>query len=277
MVTEKLLVVVIVTPDSDRHVPLLKILQGDERFEIRILSATMLDTESDLSESAINFTQSYSKVFEGRELTCREIGCANSHNIARQIISESSLGGVILEDDARILDIDAFYQISTNFLLKQFGNPSILSLAGFRLDKRANLSVLYKDCTCIFRLLGKSDLAVAYALTQESSEILHNANVPISSVSDWPESRCAYHALIGPVVLHGDENTKSLISIDESDFRKGVSFLGKVKLWTFYNFNTIPEVAFKTYSKAVFWNRITWHLDYLGYRLVLKFHRFICK
>jgi GR25 family glycosyltransferase involved in LPS biosynthesis len=237
----------------------------------------MLATKSDLSESAIEFTQSYSKVFEGRELTYREIGCANSHNIARQMISENPLGGVILEDDARIIDIDEFFQISTRFLAMQFRNPSILSLTGFRLDKRANLSLLYKDCSFIFRLLGKSDLAVAYVLTQKASKILYNANVPINSVSDWPESRCVYHALIGPVVLHGDQNTKSLISIDESNFRKGVSFLDKVKLWTFYNFNIIKEVKVKAYLKVVFWNRIAWHFDYLGYMLVLRFYRFVCR
>ena len=277
MVTEKLLVVVIVTPNSARHVPLLKMLKGDERFEIKTLSATMLDNNSDLLTSGVNFTQDYSEVFEGRKLTNREIGCANSHNLARAMISENPLGGVILEDDARITNIDYFYTISINFLHKEVGNPIVLSLTGFRLSKNVNSFLLNKDCRAVFRMLGKSDLAVAYVLTQESSRILNHANVPILSVSDWPESECTYYALLHPAVFHGDQYTKSYISLDQLDFRKGVSFLDKMKLFTFYSLKEVKGVEFKAYLKIVFWNRITWHLDSLAYTSILKAHRFTCK
>jgi len=273
MVTEKLLVVVIVTPNSARHVPLLKMLKGDERFEIKTLSATMLNTNLDLQTSGIKYDQCYSQIFEGRDLTSREIGCANSHNLARAMISENPLGGVILEDDARITNSELFYRISMAFLVKQSGKPFVLNLTGLRFVQLRNPSFFSSLSNLNMTLYGKPDLAAAYALSQVSSRILLNANLPIRSVADWPESDCIYQVALNPVVAHGDENTKSTIAIIGSDFRKGITFKQKMKLLTFYSFKNSQGITFRTYIRKVLINRITWHADFLRYRVKLIFLR----
>lgn len=273
MVTEKLLVVVIVTPNSDRHVPLLKILKADDRFEIRTLAATMIGSDSDLYKSGVNFTQDFSKVFECRDLTNREIGCANSHNMARAMISENPLGGIILEDDARIVNSELFYEISTGFLRNHLGKPFVLSLTGLRFANRRNESLSSSACDVTMTLHGTPDLAVAYALTRASSRILLKANLPIRSVADWPESRCIFKAALIPVVAHGDADTKSTIAVIGPEFRKGITLKQKIRLLTFHTFKNSQNVTFQTYFKKVFINRITWHTDYLRYNFMLMLQK----
>ena len=128
----KISVVVILTPDSDRHIPLTDLLTRDSRFQIIYLNATMVNSFDQLQFYSVMYDQTHFEFYENRQMSFREIGCAKSHNDARQLISEIYLGGVILEDDARIANIDDFYNQSRLFLDSQKGSLAVLSLTGFR-------------------------------------------------------------------------------------------------------------------------------------------------
>jgi GR25 family glycosyltransferase involved in LPS biosynthesis len=111
-----LLLVLIETPNSNRSVPLVKLLQSNPKFELVRLPASMFNDHNEIRKAHISLNLDRFEFFNGRAMTPQEIGCSLSHNMARKIISTSCNGGVILEDDARISNVEDFYQIATNFL-----------------------------------------------------------------------------------------------------------------------------------------------------------------
>ena len=104
----RLSVFIIETPNSIRSVPLKNSLVGDPRISVHTIEASMISTQLELEKSAIKFEMEYFWALTNRYLSLPEIGCANSHNMARLRCSLLDIGGVILEDDARILDLDNF-------------------------------------------------------------------------------------------------------------------------------------------------------------------------
>ena len=84
----KISVVVILTPDSDRHIPLTDLLTRDSRFQIIYLNATMVNSFDQLQFYSVMYDQTHFEFYENRQMSFREIGCAKSHNDARQLISE---------------------------------------------------------------------------------------------------------------------------------------------------------------------------------------------
>jgi GR25 family glycosyltransferase involved in LPS biosynthesis len=204
-------------------------------------------------------------------MSFREIGCAKSHNDARQLISEIHPGGVILEDDARISNMDDFFNQTRLFLFNHMDSPSVLSLTGFRgLGKKLVKS--HKRYT--LRLWGKPDLAVGYVLTSLAAAKLVEANSPITSVSDWPISSCKFHATLDPPIVHGDEETISTID-HEGDLRNGPRTLFKIKTLFFIPYFTKAslDIAFKEYFEKVFLSRFFWSIDLWRFKLKLKIYK----
>jgi GR25 family glycosyltransferase involved in LPS biosynthesis len=264
----KLLVVVIQTPGSDRYIPINVSLGMDPRFNLVYLPATMLSSNHEISLSNVPFNRNYFRHFQGRDLTPQEVGCAHSHNAAREIISQSPLGGIILEDDARIVNLDLLFAHSFDFLSHHQAEASILSLTGYR-----NLTFACAELSAsprrILRLNGQPDLAVAYALTMKAAKKLVCSNTPIKWVSDWPLSNSNYFAITPRVVTHGDQNTKSIILNGKSDYRFGVSPKYRRKLFSIHFIlkNFYPNSNFALYLKEVFLRRITWNLDLMVFHL----------
>ena len=197
--------IIITTPLSNRIKPLLESVVSDPRFVVTQLKATMgkdlkAPSEKVFHEEILNY---------GRHLTQNERACAVSHMRAREIISKSDFGGVILEDDARITDVENFYSSSVSFLLKNHDKKKILSLVSY-FPNRRRIKVRVWD-RCYFRLLSNSPLAVASAMTPHAAKQLVENAKKNSAVADWPGSKCVFYILRVGVVNHGDVESESII------------------------------------------------------------------
>lgn len=268
-------VVLIQTPGSTRANPLLRDLSHSEKIQISILPATMIHSQQDIHRLNIEIQQTRFKYFENREMRPPEIGCAYSHNLARGLISNTISGGVILEDDARITNLDIFIEVVNKFLLNQRGRPSVLNLTGLNFSTQDLPETQGIFAPPYFRILGHPSLAVGYALTAEAAKILRDANTPISTVSDWPASICRFYVTLKPLVLHGDGSTISTIEKLDYSFREGISLKHKLKLMSpkmilqFVN----QGYGMRTYFKEVFYKRIAWRIDNVVFGLRLRINK----
>ena len=253
-----LLVVIIETPESLRSQPLLGKFEVDSRFEVVRLPALMLHTNSDVKKNKIDTSLDEFAYFEGRLMSPQEIGCAKSHNLARKFVGESLSGGVILEDDARIENLDLFYKYALDFLEKKQGKLAVLSMNEFRVGGTSGF-----ERKGIQPLLSKPFLALAYALTPLAAKALYEANEPISTVADWPRIRIKYFSLFNPLVRHGDGENLSTIDIQGELNRKGLKPSKKISQLIFITFfSSKPKsISLVRYIEEVYCNRITWHLD----------------
>lgn len=223
-------VVIITTPQSKRVEPLLDRLNGDVRFVVTQIDATMGQSMQEPTElSLISEHRNY-----GRSLSQGERACAVSHQRARAIISHSDFGGIILEDDARIIDLDRLYYHSSQFLQKKSNQPRILSLVSYYSNEPkiqiGKLRQLY------FPLFSDAPLAVAAAMTPTAASQLVSSSKKSSMVADWPHSRCRFYILRKGVINHGDSETSSVIGHVDSR----ISQL-KVSLLFPYGINRIPK------------------------------------
>jgi GR25 family glycosyltransferase involved in LPS biosynthesis len=264
MSDERILVVVIRTPYSDRYIPIEALLRDDYRFKIQYIEATMAYSYRDLLSKNISYSHEKFELFYGRKLSPAEIGCADSHNRARGVIQSSLSGGVILEDDARIKNVDQFYNSVSNFLAQKPNSYSILNLTGFR-----NLNLNSYKSKFFNRIFVHPDLAVGYALTTLAALALCHANLPISSVADWPRSRCKYYVPNFISIDHGDSNTSSLIDSNTSFKRNKpkLSFKLKQLITILFFFKLKDRVTLSEYFSNIMSTRLLWRIEKI--RLIL--------
>jgi len=262
---DRIFVVIIRTPNSNRSLKIENLLKNDNRFEVQCIEASMTPNMSDVTRMNIDYSTKVFEFFWGRKLIPAEIGCADSHNRARKLIQDKPNGGVILEDDARIFDIDSFFATVTYFLKNNRSNLSVLNLTGFRKINLELVKISLKNKNNYFRLLGRPDLAVSYALTQPAALELLNSNSPITTVPDWPVSMCRYFVPLIPIVIHGDTNNRSFIDRDEKNFRVSKTLKSKLLdlLFLSYIRNKPTGLKLSLFITYVYKDRIFWHLDYL--------------
>lgn len=265
-----LLVVVIETPNSLRSIPLISKLEEDSRFNLVRLSAVIIDNGRDIEENQISLNLAEFEFFKGRTMAPREVGCAHSHNLARALLSNSLRGGVVLEDDARIKNIDLFYKSANDFLNKHHTEAAVLSLNQFRKDHSYEIRKEGYQ-----RLFGPPYLAVAYVATSLAAIMLSTANQPIRTVSDWPTSKIRYFSLYNPLVLHGDAGLQSTIDLDGKFFRGGTTIRKKLLDLTLISYfrNPIYSISFRKFIAEVYWSKITWRLDTFIRRLLKAIYR----
>jgi hypothetical protein len=218
--------VIIASPKQDRSAPLQNSLKASSIFKVVKLDATM-GAELGAPKS-LAVTQELIRF--GRTLTQNERACAISHSQARTLIKKSSIGGVVLEDDARILDLGEFEKIVCAFLGSQPPQKKVLSLIRYHAknDQRPSR----KKTNRLFRLPGSCPLAVAYALTPKAAEELNYQSSKTSSVSDWPDSSCIYYFPRIGLVRHGDEQTNSIIGQVEIRTSQFLNLIYKIFLYS---------------------------------------------
>jgi hypothetical protein len=197
--------VIIQTPNSERFLPLLEVIYKSEVFEPVLIVATMGyslsdDTEKFIQEEVLRY---------GRVLTQNERACAISHSEARNVIAQSQHGGIIFEDDARVIDLEHLEQATLSFLEKFSNVNSALGLLDY---KNQHVEGCTNSTPLRFRkLLAETPLAVATVLTPiAASEILKSA-ITSSQTADWPKSKCRFFILSDGCVRHGDETSGSVI------------------------------------------------------------------
>ena len=273
MANGKLLVVVIRTPKSDRYLPIESLFKNDQRFKLEYIEASMTPSYSEVSNRRITYSTEIFEYFQERKLTPAEIGCADSHNRARDLIKSYATGGVILEDDARIINIDSFFIMATEFLSSQNSKLSILNLTGFRnigLEASKNRST---NNNRYIKLWGSPDLAVSYALTQKAAAELLISNTPIMGVSDWPHSKCYYFVPLIPLVRHGDKNTHSIIDSTKNNFRISKSLTNKLIDFLFIKFfiNKPKDINLFGFIRCIYIEKINGHVDYFRIKIRLGF------
>jgi hypothetical protein len=262
-------VVILKTPEVDRSQVLEELLKNQKFFQVELIKSTMAKTFIDIDRHFIKYELEEFNLLEGRELRPSEIACANSHNLARDIIANTTCGGIILEDDARFLDLDYLYLTVSSFLQNKLNEKAILNLTGFY-GKTTSTS----NCNKIHKLFGAPDLAVGYALTPSAASELIRSNSPIKYVADWPDSKCRFYVPINPPINHGDENTSSIIAKDKIDFRKTNRYF-VIKL--FFSRVLKPNltnnrIALFMYFRYQLLRRIYFHLDSLMISLILRMY-----
>lgn len=197
--------VIIQTPNSDRFFPLFEVIGKSELFEPILVSATM---GYSLSGSEERFIQGEMLRF-GRELTQNERACAISHSKAREIIAQSKHGGIVFEDDARILDLEYLERVTSAFLMKRSELNSALGLLEYKdNDSRAGR---YNSSPKFRRLFAETPLAVATVLTPLAACKLIASAANSSQTADWPRSECHFFILSQGCVRHGDTFSGSVI------------------------------------------------------------------
>jgi hypothetical protein len=263
-----LLVVIIETPNSERSRPLINSLAEDDRFLPQILPATMIRGAGDVESHGIKLDLTKFKFFQKRELSFPEIGCAFSHNLARGIIANSTVGGVILEDDARIANLDDFYRNSVDFLRRHGGECAVLSLTFSSWLSR----VLPTDNNSTIRLFGTPPLAAANVLTKSAANNLLESNKRINTVADWPYTPNKYYYISTPSVLHGDVESGSVIDPMSSLNRKNSPKLFKLRRILLLDLNRARklEITTREYCTQEFYSRFASRLDAIGFRSVFN-------
>ena len=199
--TTKLNCYVIAAPESDQINPFMQLLCTDERLEVVLLDATMVYEDSEEYLKFRKFSQIDFRNRYGRFLLPGELGCSLSHNRARELVSHIPQGGIILEEDAEIMDLNLFVTTSMEFLETYKSRAGVLSFYNneYRFKRNTQAKFLGKW----IRHFGGPSSTVAYAITQESATNLVMANMPVRFLADWPIARTSFYvALMDLSLIH---------------------------------------------------------------------------
>jgi GR25 family glycosyltransferase involved in LPS biosynthesis len=208
----KIPVVIIATPNSERHHPLKQSILTSEAFEVHLIRATM---GSELGEPSISSEKS-EIVSYGRVLSQNERACSISHQRARHLIAESELGGIIFEDDARVVNLATLQQAVQKFLELHVGKKSILGLLQYENRPFLGTNSRHFNEVKIIPLLKECPLAVATVFTPFAARELAAMADRKSQLADWPLSKCRFYFLARGCIMHGDSQTESVIGLTES-------------------------------------------------------------
>jgi GR25 family glycosyltransferase involved in LPS biosynthesis len=186
----------------------------------------------DQSEEYLNlkkFSEIDFKARYGRFLLPGELGCTLSHNRARELAAQNSRGGIILEEDAEIKDLDRFVTTSMEFLETYKSHACILSFYNneYRFNRNKQASIFGKW----IRHFGGPSSTVGYAVTRESAANLLMANTPIRFLADWPIARTSFYIALMDVISHSDDPEISSIG-HRGNRRSGFTFKDRIDILT---------------------------------------------
>lgn len=198
-------VFIIRTPGSDRAVPLLDVLNKSKILRPQIIDATMYSRQSHKNE--IDWRGQLAVY--GSELPDGLIGCAMSHQNAFRRVIDLGKGAIILEDDARIPNLNKFETLAMRFLLENSKGRYVLSLLPWN-HKEVCLEKSISN-EGLFALRGNTPLTVGYVLTLDAAKELSVSNPKFKYAPDWPPSSVVYLSSLVGVINHGDQQSGSVI------------------------------------------------------------------
>jgi len=271
LLDDRLIVVVIATPGSDRKKPLIQSLAMESSIQVIEVSATMLKSDSPELQSINAFDFALSKLIYGRDLAPGEYGCSISNTQARELLAATVRGGVVLEDDARIRDVSEFVRVAKNFLSSKNGIEAILSFYDGGDYQPRIKSILSLNRSWI-RVLGHTSFTVAYAITPRACRSLVDVNTPIVYLADWPPTAAKYYLHTQTLVRHGDDNTGSLISNSGVESRLRPNLLLRIKILTFAYFfvNRKAGLTFYQFFFMIWLPRLLHYINNLNKSLFLR-------
>ena len=245
---------IIKIPNNSRSDKLIQTLSVSKVFDVRIFSAVMF--QPTMEEYEINY--GFQRALYGKELSNGEIGCAISHRESQSILANSILGGIILEDDARIPNLAEFEAITTTFLNSEKNNASVLSLLPWN-HKVRNLGAISQNYS-FYKLLGQTPLNVGYALTNKAARDLAASNPECAFLPDWPPNSSHFFTTVGGVVIHGDDETTSILDLYG---RNKLPRRYEIKKFLIYPYliNAKYFSSLLQYLKIMIFPSITWRID----------------
>lgn len=255
--------VIISVPNSVRIAPLLKQLDSSSLFDVIQFPAEMYDgTDSKFSP---NYKKQ--KVIYARKLSNGEVGCAISHQLVQKTYMEIDSPCVVLEDDARIPNLEVFELVVKNFIKTYSNDKSILSLVPWKHKYKSPSQ--FGSIPEIIGLSGSTPTTVAYVITQKAMQEIANANYDFAYLPDWPPNSAKFYTTIHGVVTHGDADTTSLI---DSVGRKKTNRVQNLLKLTFLPF-TVNRSMFSNigeYYKVCIKPSFSWRVDSLKIRIKLN-------
>jgi GR25 family glycosyltransferase involved in LPS biosynthesis len=264
----KIPVVIIEIPGSARSKKLIQQLSKSEILDINIFEAVMF------KRSMTNFAPNFAKqhLLYGRELSDGEIGCAISHYLIQEAHREKSQSIVVLEDDARIPNLNAFENIIKRFIESKNETNSILSLLPWNLNSRIEEKRYPRHAS--HRLFGRTPLTVGYVITPLAMKELSLANFDFAYLPDWPPSRTKFFTSALGVVDHGDLETFSYIDNGGRQKTSRLTAFRRFSPMTYFGHRSQFR-SFEEYFRATYLPSITWRMDNTMVKIFLK-KRFKC-
>ena len=152
-------VVVVTVPESNRVLPLESELKKARLLKMIKFDAVMYHRQIE------NFRPNFIKqrALYSKELSNGEIGCAISHQNIQARYQHNQESIIVLEDDARILNIELFEELAREFIDKHGESDAVLSLLAW--DDSAKAREGKTDNHKIVRLAGRTPLTVGYVIT----------------------------------------------------------------------------------------------------------------
>jgi GR25 family glycosyltransferase involved in LPS biosynthesis len=166
----------------------------------------------------------------GRKLLPGEVGCSLSHNRERFLASKNPFGALIIEEDAKIQDLELLVTTTLEFLNTRFGKNGILSFYNNEFRFTRNNQPFIRGRW--IRSIGAPSSTVAYAITNKSARVLFTKNSPVSFLADWPITDTSFYIAAMDVVSHSDDPHLSQIG-PRSSRQNGFTFWDRMKILTF--------------------------------------------
>jgi hypothetical protein len=257
-------VFIIRTPGSDRAIPLLDVLNKSKILRTQKIDATMYSLK--IHKYVIDWRGQLAVY--GSELPDGLIGCAMSHQNTFERVVDLGKGAIILEDDARIPNLEEFESLATQFLLDYSSGRYVLSLLPWNhkegcLEKSVSTEGL-------FTLRGNTPLTVGYVLTLDAAKELSTSNPKFRYAPDWPPSSVVYLSSLVGVINHGDQQSGSVIQHLRRE--RGLNRLRKVLRILFLDFWRFRR-EFQSpseYLRLKVRPSLTWRLDDIRAKRALR-------
>ena len=170
-----------------------------------------------------------------REPLVGEIGCAIAHQRVQNLIAKNQVGGIVLEDDAFILDYPNLKSLYLTFLRESNFKPSLLNFTANQPIENC-VSVVPIGVSIPKKVFGPTPLACGYMLNASAAEILSKANFPFRFKADWPPVSIRHYRSSIPLAAHGSHLIESTIEKDK--LRRGLTRVEKVSVVIFLRYIT---------------------------------------
>jgi hypothetical protein len=166
--------------------------------EVEVVGEFMMTTS--ILETRYQIDQIANQIFLSRTISNSEAGCLISHMIACSI---KELGWVcILEDDAEISNLQAFYEALDSISSLEISTPTIITI-------HAGVGGYYKRSRAINKHFGIAKIAVlpvgcvGYIINERARDIV-TLQTKIVGVADWPtwSAKINFFQLHPPVISH---------------------------------------------------------------------------